>query len=228
MIWEVHVEDFSSDESATFKKEHRGKYLAFTDDHVHVFDQPDQPAGLAYLSELGINYIHLLPAFDYENDETSPAYNWGYDPKNYMVPEGKYASDPADPLSRIREFKKMVASLHKKGIGVVLDVVYNHTFTFDDSWFQLTVPDYYYRQESDGSLSNGSGCGNETASERKMMRKYIIDSIVYWVEEYHIDGVRFDLMGLHDVETINKLRRTLNEKGHSDVIIYGEPGMLEV
>ncbi|GAA0475899.1 type I pullulanase [Alkalibacterium indicireducens] len=223
MIWEVHVEDFSSDESATFKKEHRGKYQAFTDDQVHVFAHPNQPAGLAYLSELGINYVHLLPAFDYENDETSPAYNWGYDPKNYMVPEGKYSSDPADPLSRIREFKEMVASLHKKRIGVVLDVVYNHTFTFDDSWFQLTVPDYYYRQESDGSLSNGSGCGNETASERKMMRKYIIDSIVYWVEEYHIDGIRFDLMGLHDVETINKLRRTLNERGHSDVILYGEP-----
>ncbi|MCC5894203.1 MAG: type I pullulanase [Alkalibacterium sp.] len=223
VIWEIHIEDFSSDQSASFASENRGKYLAFTEEDVTVEDQVDQPAGLSYLTSLGINYVHLLPAFDYENDETLPAYNWGYDPKNYMVPEGKYSSDPADPSSRIREFKEMVASLHRQAIGVVLDVVYNHTYSYEESWFQLTVPDYYYRQTHDGFPTNGSGCGNETASERKMMRKYLIDSVLYWVEEYHIDGFRFDLMGLHDVKTMNLLRKTLNERGHKNVLLYGEP-----
>ncbi|PRY83643.1 type I pullulanase [Alkalibacterium olivapovliticus] len=223
IIWEIHIEDFSSDQSASFSSENRGKYLAFTEENVTVDSQEEQPAGVAYLSSLGINYIHILPAFDFANDETVPAYNWGYDPKNYMVPEGKYASDPADPYSRIREFKEMVAALHRQNLGVVLDVVYNHTFVYDDSWFQLTVPDYYYRQTHDGFPTNGSGCGNETASERKMMRKYLIDSILYWVEEYHIDGFRFDLMGLHDVDTMNLLRKTLNERGHERVLLYGEP-----
>lgn len=223
VIWEIHIEDFSSDQSASFSSENRGKYLAFTEEDVTVNDQTDQPAGVPYLTSLGINYVHLLPAFDFENDEISPAYNWGYDPKNYMVPEGKYSSDPADPLSRIREFKEMVASLHRQNLGVVLDVVYNHTFFYEDSWFQLTVPDYYYRQTHDGYPTNGSGCGNETASERKMMRKYLVDSVLHWVEEYHIDGFRFDLMGLHDVETMNLLRKTLNERGHEKVLLYGEP-----
>ncbi|MDZ7834028.1 MAG: alpha-amylase family glycosyl hydrolase [Alkalibacterium sp.] len=178
---------------------------------------------MSYLKELGINYVHLLPAFDFENDEQSPAYNWGYDPKNYMAPEGKYSSDPADPKSRIGEFKTLVRSLHQQGIGVILDVVFNHTFSTDESWFQLTVPDYYYRHDHEGNFTNGSGCGNETASERRMMRKYIIDTVLYWVEEYHLDGFRFDLMGLHDVETMNALRQTLNEKGHAHVLLYGEP-----
>ncbi|EXJ23021.1 Glycogen debranching enzyme [Alkalibacterium sp. AK22] len=223
IIYEVHVEDFSSDEAADFNPDFRGKYLAFTETGVTVEGVSDQPAGLDYLTDLGINYVHVLPAFDYQNDEESNAYNWGYDPKNYMVPEGKYATDPADPTARIREFKAMVASLHARGIGVILDVVYNHTFDLGRSAFQKTVPDYYYRQNQDGSPANGSGCGNETASERRMMRKYIIDSLMYWIEEYHIDGIRFDLMGLHDVQTMNLLRETLNANGHEKVLIYGEP-----
>ncbi|GAA0359547.1 type I pullulanase [Alkalibacterium iburiense] len=223
IIWEIHVEDFSSDESAQFSKANRGKYLAFTEDNVRVNDDPEHLAGVSYLKELGINYVHLLPAFDFENDEQSEAYNWGYDPKNYMVPEGKYSSDPSDPKARIKEFKHMVAHLHKQGIGVILDVVYNHTFSFEDSVFQRTVPDYYYRMNKDGTLANGSGTGNETASERKMMRKHMIDSVLYWVEEYHIDGFRFDLMGLHDVDTMNELRKTLNERGYESVLLYGEP-----
>lgn len=223
VIWEVHVGDFSSDPQASFSEENRGKYLAFTEEGVVVNGQADQPAGLDYLAQSGINYVHLLPVFDFENNEHSPAYNWGYDPKNYMVPEGKYASKPEEPARRISELKQLVAALHKKNIGVVMDVVYNHTFFSENSHFQLTVPDYYYRQNSDGSWANGSGCGNETASERKMMRKYIIDSILFWVEEYHIDGFRFDLMGLHDVNTMNLLRETLDKKGYSHVILYGEP-----
>ncbi|GAB2488384.1 type I pullulanase [Alkalibacterium psychrotolerans] len=223
VIWEVHVEDFSSDPQASFSNEYRGKYLAFTEEGVTVNGEADQPAGLDYLAEAGFNYVHLIPVFDYENNEMSRAYNWGYDPKNYMVPEGKYATSPEDPVSRIKEFKELISALHRKNIGVVMDVVYNHTYFSETSHFQLSVPDYYYRQNSDGTWTNGSGCGNETASERKMMRKYIIDSILYWVEEYHIDGFRFDLMGLHDVTTMNQLRETLNERGHEHVLLYGEP-----
>lgn len=223
VIWEVHVEDFSSDVSASFSDEYRGKYLAFTEEGVIVNDKVHQPAGIDYLTESGINYVHLLPIFDYENNECSPAYNWGYDPKNYMVPEGKYALNPERPASRIKEFKEMVMALHRKNIGIIMDVVYNHTYFSETSHFQLSVPDYYYRQNSDGSWANGSGCGNETASERKMMRKYIIDSVLYWVKEYHIDGFRFDLMGLHDIVTMNLLRETLNEQGYEHVLLYGEP-----
>ena len=223
VIWELHVEDFSSDEAAYFTKEYRGKYLAFTEEGVTVNGHADQPAGLDYVRSLGINYIHLLPVFDYENNELDSAYNWGYDPKNFMAPEGRYATDPANPVSRIKEFKEMVRHLHKKNIGVIMDVVYNHTFFFEEGWFQRTVPDYYYRFTHDGHLANGSGTGNETASERKMMRNYLIDSVLYWVEEYHIDGFRFDLMGLHDVETMNQLRETLNANGHDHVLLYGEP-----
>ncbi|GEK91926.1 type I pullulanase [Alkalibacterium kapii] len=223
MIWEVHVEDFSSDLKADFSDAFKGKYLAFTEKNVTLSDNKSQLAGLAYLEALGINYVHLLPAFDFENDEMSSSYNWGYDPKNFMVPEGKYSSDPSDPKARIKEFKAMVQSLHENEIGVILDVVFNHTYSAEASWFQLTVPDYYYRQDAHGDFANGSGCGNETASERKMMRKYIIDTVLYWADEYHIDGFRFDLMGLHDVDTMNKLRQALDNKGHSDVLIYGEP-----
>lgn len=223
IIWEVHTEDFSSDIQADFSPDHRGKYLAFTEEKVSVLADQSHPAGLSYLKELGINYVHLLPTFDFENNEESPAYNWGYDPKNFMVPEGKYSSDPSNPKKRILEFKTMVSHLHQQHIGVILDVVFNHTFFTKTSWFQLTVPDYYYRQDQFGEFTNGSGCGNETASERKMMRKYIIDTVLYWVEEYHVDGFRFDLMGLHDVHTMNTLRQTLNEKGHSHVLLYGEP-----
>lgn len=223
LIWEVHIEDFSSDQSAHFSKENRGKYRAFTEDSVYVNDDPTQLAGVSYLKDLGINYVHLLPAFDFENDELAQIYNWGYDPKNFLVPEGKYASDPRNPVARIKEFKEMVAHIHKQGIGVILDVVFNHTFFFEEAWFQRTVPGYYYRFKKDGSLANGSGTGNETASERKMMRKYIIDAVLYWVEEYHIDGFRFDLMGLHDVATMNLLRKALDDHGHERVLLYGEP-----
>ncbi|WP_080147209.1 type I pullulanase [Marinilactibacillus piezotolerans] len=223
IIWETHIEDFSSDDKAGFTDEYRGKYLAFTESETVLAEDPEQPTGLNYLKQLGINYVHLLPAFDFENDELGDQYNWGYDPKNYMVPEGKYALNPSDPISRIREFKQMVQSLHQQQIGVVLDVVYNHTFTVDDGCFQRTVPDYYYRQNEDGYLTNGSGCGNETASERKMMRKYMIDSLIYWAQEYHIDGFRFDLMGLHDVDTMNAIRQAFNDAGMEDVILYGEP-----
>lgn len=225
VIWETHVEDFSYDENAGFKTDYRGKYLAFTETETFLNGDPssETPTGLNYLKELGINYVHLLPAFDFENDEQGTEYNWGYDPKNYMVPEGKYSSDPSNPSARIKEFKQMVQSLHNQQIGVVLDVVYNHTVTFDDSCFQMTVPDYYYRQNEQGDITNGSGCGNETASERKMMRKYMIDSLLYWAEEYHIDGFRFDLMGLHDVDTMNAIRQAFNDAGMEDIILYGEP-----
>lgn len=223
IIWETHIEDFSSHFEANFSEANRGKYLAFTEENVALNNHPDQLTGLSYLEDLGINYVHLLPAFDFENDETSSAYNWGYDPKNFMVPEGKYSSDPNVPERRIKEFKSMVTSLHQHGIGVILDVVFNHTYLSESSWFQRTVPDYYYRQDDKGDFANGSGCGNETASERQMMRKYIIDAVLYWAEEYHIDGFRFDLMGLHDVDTMNKLRQALDAHGHSDVLIYGEP-----
>ncbi|WP_413527153.1 type I pullulanase [Marinilactibacillus psychrotolerans] len=225
IIWETHIEDFSSHENGGFSQEYRGKYLAFTEENTYLYGYATSeiPTGISYLKDLGINYLHLLPAFDFENDEQSTQYNWGYDPKNYMVPEGKYATDPNDPTVRIKEFKQMIQSLHNHNIGVVLDVVYNHTFTYDYSCFTRTVPDYYYRHNEQGELTNGSGCGNETASERKMMRKYMIDSLIYWAKEYHIDGFRFDLMGLHDVDTMNHIRQAFNDAGMEDIILYGEP-----
>lgn len=225
MIWEVHVEDFSSYEHAGFSEEYRGKYLAFTETDTYLNSDPssESPTGTQYLKSLGVNYVHLLPAFDFDNDEMDSQYNWGYDPKNYMVPEGKYSLNPSDPASRINEFKQMVQSLHSQNIGVVLDVVYNHTFTYDDSCFQSTVPDYYYRQDEQGNITNGSGCGNETASERKMMRKYMIDSLLFWAKEYHLDGFRFDLMGLHDVDTMNQIRQAFNDAGMENLLLYGEP-----
>jgi len=224
MIWEVHVEDFSSDSVSGIRPEYQGKYLGFTEEDTTLYNAGKFPTGLNYLSQLGVNYVHLLPIYDFVNDEeNSDYYNWGYDPKNYMVPEGKYASDPRDPKARIKELKQLIQSLHKQDIGVVMDVVYNHTFHTEDSWFQLTVPDYYYRHDQHGNFSNGSGVGNETASECTMMRKYMIDSLLYWVEEYHIDGFRFDLMGVHDTETMNAIRKTLDENGYEDIILYGEP-----
>ena len=170
--------------------------------------------GLAHLVELGITHLHLLPVQDYYTvDETKldePQYNWGYDPKNYNAPEGSYATDPYHGETRIREFKTMVMGLNKAGIGVILDVVYNHTYRSEDSHLNRLVPGYYYRLHPDGSFANGSGCGNETASERFMMRKFIVDSVVYWATEYKIDGFRFDLMGLHDLETMNQIRQALD------------------
>lgn len=223
VIWETHVADFSSDPSSGISSANQGKYLGFTETDTTLYDAGEFPTGVNYLKDLGVNYVHLLPVFDFDNDERESHYNWGYDPKNYMVPEGLYSTNPADPIARIKEFKQMVQSLHQAGMGVVLDVVYNHTFETEHSWFQHTVPDYYYRQDKNGWFANGSGCGNETGSERQMMRKYMIESILYWAQEYHLDGFRFDLMGLHDVETMNAIRQALNEAGLEQVILYGEP-----
>ncbi len=209
ILYEMHHRDFSIDESGDFV--HRGKFLALT-----------EPRAISHLKALGVNAVHILPSFDYASvDETrldEPQYNWGYDPVNYNVPEGGYSTDPYKPEVRINEFKQMVQALHKAGIKVILDVVYNHTWNIDGSNFQRTRPDYYYRKNADGSYSNGSGCGNETASEREGMRQFMIESVKYWVEEYHIDGFRFDLMGVHDVETMNAIRAAVPR----DIFIYGE------
>ena len=209
ILYEMHHRDFSIDASSGIKN--KGKYLALT-----------EPKAINHLKTLGVNAVHILPSFDYASvDETRLAdnkYNWGYDPVNYNVPEGGYSTDPYKPDVRIREFKQMVQALHKAGIKVILDVVYNHTWNIDESNFQLTRPDYYYRKNADGSYSNGSGCGNETASEREGMRQFMIESVKYWVEEYHINGFRFDLMGVHDIETMNAIRKALP----NDIFIYGE------
>lgn len=201
IIYEMHHRDFSI---ARPDAKHPGKFIALT-----------EPWAIQHLKELGINAVHILPSYDYGSiDETRLSdnkYNWGYDPVNYNVPEGGYSTDPYDPLCRIREFKQMVQSLHKAGISVILDVVYNHTYDIEHSNFQRTYPDYYYRKTADGSYSNGSGCGNETASEQPMMRRFMIESVKYWINEYHIDGFRFDLMGVHDIETMNAIRKDVQE-----------------
>ena len=209
ILYEMHHRDFSIDESGGFSN--KGKFLALT-----------EPRAISHLKALGVNAVHILPSFDYASvDETrlgEPQYNWGYDPVNYNVPEGGYSTDPYKPEVRIREFKQMVQALHHAGIKVILDVVYNHTWNIDGSNFQRTRPDYYYRKNADGTYSNGSGCGNETASEREGMRQFMIESVKYWVEEYHIDGFRFDLMGVHDIETMNAIRAAVPQ----DIFIYGE------
>ena len=209
VLYEMHHRDFSIDPSGGFT--HPGKFLALT-----------EPRALRHLQELGVNAVHILPSFDYASvDETrldTPQYNWGYDPVNYNVPEGGYSTDPYRPEVRVREFKQMVKALHDAGIKVILDVVYNHTFDIAGSNFQKMMPDYFYRKTADGNYSNGSGCGNETASEREFVRAYIVESVRYWVEEYHTDGFRFDLMGIHDIATMNAVRRELP----SDIFIYGE------
>ncbi len=209
IIYEMHHRDFSIDPSSGI--EHKGKFLALT-----------EPRAIKHLTKLGVNAVHILPSFDYASvDETrldEPQYNWGYDPVNYNVPEGGYSTDPYRPEVRIKEFKQMVQALHRAGIKVILDVVYNHTWNIDGSNFQRTRPDYFYRKNADGTYSNGSGCGNETASEREAMRRYMIESVQYWVDEYHIDGFRFDLMGVHDIETMNAIRTSVP----NDIFIYGE------
>lgn len=209
VLYEMHHRDFSIDPSSGMQ--YKGKYLALT-----------EPRAIEHLKALGVNAVHILPSFDYASvDETrlgEPQYNWGYDPVNYNVPEGGYSTNPYRPDVRINEFKQMVQALHRAGIKVILDVVYNHTFNIDGSNFQLTMPDYFFRKNADGSYSNGSGCGNETASERPLMRQYMIESALYWVNEYHIDGFRFDLMGVHDIATMNAIRNALPD----DVFIYGE------
>ncbi len=221
ILYELHHRDFSVAPDSGM--EHKGKFLALTETGTKT--PQGQASGLDHLKELGVTHIHMLPSFDYATVDESrlqdKTYNWGYDPKNYNVPEGSYSTDPADPVTRIREFKQMVQSLHRNGLRVVLDVVYNHTASVDRSNFNLTVPDYFYRQNPDGTYSDASGCGNETASEREMVRHYIIESVKYWAKEYHIDGFRFDLMGVHDIETMNRLRGELM-KIDPTIFIYGE------
>ena len=198
VLYEMHHRDFSA--SASSGITNRGKFLALTEEGTT--NEYGQPTGIDHLKELGVTHVHLLPSYDYASvDETrldEPQYNWGYDPQNYNVPDGSYSTDPYNPTVRIKEFKQMVQSLHQAGIRVIMDVVYNHTFNTEDSNFELTVPGYFYRHNEDGSLSNASGCGNETASDRAMMRKYMVESVCYWAREYHVDGFRFDLMGIHD------------------------------
>lgn len=221
IIYEMHHRDFSVDEASGIC--HKGKYLALTEQGTTNSFQ--LATGIDHLVELGVTHVHLLPSSDYASiDETrldENPYNWGYDPRNYNVPDGSYATDPYQPETRIREFKQMVLALHRAGIRVVMDMVYNHTFYTEESNFERTVPGYFYRRMKDGSWSNGSGCGNETASERPMMRKFMIDSVLYWIREYHIDGFRFDLMGLHDIDTMNAIRKAVDEVD-SSVCLYGE------
>ncbi|MBQ2348773.1 MAG: type I pullulanase [Clostridia bacterium] len=226
VVWEVNVKDFSSDPASGVSEKNRGKYLAFTETGTTVNSNGVTTTGLDYLKELGVNYVQLLPIFDFGSiDESSKddQFNWGYDPKNYNVPEGSYSSDPYDGNVRINEVKQMIQSIHNNGMGVVMDVVFNHTYDGAKSWFNITVPDYYYRFTDSGTWSNGSGCGNDTASEHAMFRKYMVDSVVYWAKEYHIDGFRFDLMGLHDVDTMNAIRRELDAlEGGDKILMYGE------
>lgn len=221
ILYELHHRDFSIAPNSGIKN--KGKFLALTETGTRTPE--GEASGIDHLKELGVTHIHILPSFDFSTvDETNlheNKYNWGYDPKNYNVPEGSYSTDPANPVARIREFKEMVKSLHQNGLRIVLDVVYNHTASTDHSNFNLTVPDYFYRQNPDGSYSDASGCGNETASEREMVRRYIIESVKYWAKEYHIDGFRFDLMGIHDIETMNRLREELM-KIDPTLFIYGE------
>lgn len=212
VIYEMHHRDFSMDLSSGIKN--KGKFLALT-----------EPAAIDHLRRLGVNAIHILPSFDFASiDESKPdvaQYNWGYDPLNYNVPEGSYSTNAADPKVRIREFKQMVQALHKAGIRVILDVVYNHTFDINGSNFQKTYPDYYFRKTAEGKYSDGSGCGNETASDKQLMRDFMKESVEYWVKEYHIDGFRFDLMGIHDIETMNEIHDVVSKIDPS-IYIYGE------
>ena len=229
IVWEVHIKDFSSSEVSGISLKHKGKYLAFTENGTSTDGKGEYPTCIEYLKKLGVTHVQLLPVYDYatvdESDTESDSFNWGYDPKNYNVPEGSYSTDPFHGAVRIKEFKQMIMALHNAGIGVIMDVVYNHTFTGEGSWFEKTVPGYYYRMNADGTFSDGSACGNETASDHLMYRKYMIDSVLYWTNEYHIDGFRFDLMGVHDVTTMNEIRKALdnNVKDGSKVIMYGEP-----
>ena len=221
IIYEMHHRDFSIDSLSGIT--HRGKFLALTEDGTT--SASGQKTGIDHLKELGVTHVHILPSFDYSSvDETrldQPQYNWGYDPKNYNAPEGSYSTNPYDPATRIREFKQMVMALHRAGIRVVMDVVYNHTAVTEGSNFELTVPGYFYRHKPDGTFADASGCGNETASERAMMRRYMVESVKYWVNEYHVDGFRFDLMGIHDLETMRTIRQALDEIDPT-IYVYGE------
>jgi pullulanase len=221
VIYELHVRDITIDPSSGAVN--RGKFTGLAE--AGTQGPGGVATGLAHLKELGITHVHVLPSFDFLSvDESRPdsaQYNWGYDPQNYNVPEGSYSTDPWRAEVRIREFKEMVKAFHDAGIGVILDVVYNHTGTYHGSNFNLEVPGYYYRHREDGSLSDASACGNETASERPMMRKFMLESVAYWAREYHLDGFRFDLMAIHDIETMNEIARTLKELNPS-ILVYGE------
>ena len=220
VIWELHVRDFSIDTSSGISDSNRGKYLAFTEEGTT--NSAGQSTGVDYMVDLGINYVHLLPVYDINSvDETVGGYNWGYDPKNYNVPEGSYSTDPYNGAVRVNEFKQMVQSLHDNDIGVIMDVVYNHVADASAFCFNQIVPGYFSRIHDDGSYQSNSGCGNDTASERAMVQKYIVDSICYWADEYHIDGFRWDLVGLIDYETINAVMEEVH-KTHPDVVFYGE------
>ncbi|MBQ5743931.1 MAG: type I pullulanase [Ruminococcus sp.] len=229
-VWEISVADFSSSETSGVSKDNRGKFLAFTESGTTVDGiQGGTPTCMDYLKKLGVKYVQIMPMYDFgsvdESKDIMKQFNWGYDPVNYNVPEGSFSTDPYNGAVRIRECKQMIQALHNAGIGVIMDVVYNHTYS-TDSWFQYTVPNYYYRMNEDGTFSNGSGCSNDTASEHLMFRKYMIDSVTYWAKEYHIDGFRFDLMGLHDVTTMNDIRAALDglyEDGSGKkILMYGE------
>jgi len=221
VVYELHVRDATIHPSSGTRN--KGKFLGLTE--AGVVNDKRITTGLDHLQDLGVTHVHLLPSYDFysvvESKPDSLQYNWGYDPLNYNVPEGSYATNPSDGITRIREFKEMIQAMHKKGIRVVMDVVYNHTMLTETSYFNQLVPDYYYRQRNDGTFSNASACGNETASERPMMRKFMIESLAYWVNEYHIDGFRFDLMGIHDIETMNMISRELHAI-KPDILLYGE------
>lgn len=221
VLYEMHHRDFSVHPSSGIAN--KGKFLALTENGTT--SPLGDKTGIDHLKELGVTHVHILPSYDFNSvDETqlpSNKYNWGYDPYNYNAPEGSYSTNPSDPTARVKEMKEMVKSLHDAGIGVVMDVVYNHTAQNDDSNFSLTAPGYYYRHRPDGSYSDASGCGNETASERQQMRDFIINSTKYWAEEYHIDGFRFDLMAIHDTTTMNEVIKTLKEV-NPNIFVYGE------
>lgn len=221
VIYELHIRDASINENSGIS--HKGTFLGLAEQHTRSAD--GLPSGLAHIKELGVTHVHLLPFFDYNSvDETKldkPQYNWGYDPVNYNVPEGSYSSNPYDGATRINELKRMVAAFHKNGLRVVMDVVYNHVANAATSNFEQLVPGYYFRHKKDGSFSDATACGNETASEMPMMRKFMLESVLYWVKEYHIDGFRFDLMGVHDIETMNLLSTEL-KKVKPDILLYGE------
>lgn len=229
-VWEVSVADFSSSESSGVSKKNRGKFLAFTEEGTTVDGiQGATSTCVDYLKKLGVKYVQIMPFYDFgsvdESKDINKQYNWGYDPVNYNCPEGSYSTDPYNGSVRIKECKQMIQALHNAGIGVIMDVVYNHTYS-TDSAFQDIVPNYYYRMNDDGTFSNGSGCSNDTASEHLMYRKYMIDSVTYWASEYHIDGFRFDLMGLHDVTTMNSIRSALDnlykDGSGKKILMYGE------
>ncbi|MDO5411307.1 MAG: type I pullulanase [Lachnospiraceae bacterium] len=225
IIYELHVKEFSWDRSGGFCENCRGKYTAFLQEHTTLNGDGIHPTGIDYLKELGVTHVQIMPAYDYGSvdEKNNEEFNWGYDPVNYNVPEGSYSTDPAHGEVRIQEFKQMVQSLHRNGFRVIMDVVYNHTFSLESN-LHKAAPWYYHRTDENGIISNGSACGNDVASERAMCSNYIADSVLYWAKEYHIDGFRFDLMGLLDVDLMNRIRKELDDLyGKGEKLLFGEP-----